>query len=237
MERIKREGCPRERVILLFFKRLSLYLPGRSGNSSSRTYNLMPMRLSVLLSAVLLYALPLSASGQETAKYIPDHRLDIRAGWGAMPFVNVLLYGISSLNHLSDDKSEDKSKRDSGIATGDLSLDIAFRVNRRMSAGVDMSWQGYSSSKGGETASHTMNVFSIMPQVTVNYLSGEKFTLYGKAEAGAALYAYDCSGTSVHFAFQLAPIGVTFGRRFYGFAELSAGLLYQGGKVGVGFRF
>ncbi len=203
----------------------------------TRTLILMPMRLFILLSAALLCASPLSASGQESAKYIPDHRFDVRAGWGVMPFVNVILYGIASLNHLSDEESKDKSNQDSGIATGDLSLDFSYKVNRWMSAGVDISWQGYSSSKGGEMKSHTMNVIAVMPQLTMNYLTREKVTLYGKAEAGAAVYSYDCSGTSVRFAFQLAPIGVTFGHKFYGFAELSAGLLYQGGKVGIGYRF
>ncbi len=203
----------------------------------TRTHILMPMRLFVLLSAALLCALPLSASGQEASKYVPDYSLDIRAGWGTVPFVNILLYGIASLNHLSDEESKDKSNQDSGIATGDLSLDIAYKVNRWMSAGVDVSWQGYSSSKGGEMKAHTLHVVSVMPQLTMNYLTRENVTLYGKAEAGAAIYTFDCTGTELQFAFQIAPIGVTFGHRFYGFAELSAGLLYQGGKVGVGYRF
>jgi len=38
-------------------------------------------------------------------------------------------------------------------------------------------------------------------------------------------------------AYQLVPIGVTFGKRFYGFAEAGYGFQYQGGRAGIGWKF
>ena len=36
---------------------------------------------------------------------------------------------------------------------------------------------------------------------------------------------------------QIIPIGITFGRKVYGFAEYGAGFTYLGGSVGIGYRF
>ncbi len=185
---------------------------------------------------MLLCTSLLSANGQTSSGYTPDYRLEVRAGWGAVPFVNAILYGITSLSHISGEA--DDSQKDSGIATGDLSLEVSCKLKRWLSVGVDLSWQGFNSRLGGETAGHSLDLVAIMPNVTMNYLTGEKCTLYAKAEVGAAYYKYDCTdNNSLQFAFQISPIGVTFGHRFYGFAELSAGLLYQGGKIGAGYRF
>ncbi len=194
------------------------------------------MRRLSLICAALLCASLLSANGQtSSSKYVPDYRWEVRAGWGIVPFVNGILYGIASLSHINDE-AEDK-QQDDGIATGDLSIDISRKLNRWLAVGVDLGYQGFTSSLGGEMASHSLDVVAIMPNVTMNYLTREKWTLYGKVEAGAALYKFDCSDPQLQFVFQASPIGVTFGHKFYGFAELSAGMLYQGGKLGVGYRF
>ena len=36
---------------------------------------------------------------------------------------------------------------------------------------------------------------------------------------------------------QLNPIGVEFGRRFFGMAEMGVGVNYFGGRLGIGYRF
>ena len=195
------------------------------------------MRRLFLISAALLCASLLSANGQTSSKYVPDYRWEARAGWGLVPYVNVILYGITSLSHVSEDKKDNEHK-DEGVATGDISLEASYKLNRWLSVGADLSWQGFNSKLGGETASHSLDIITVMPNVTANYLTRKNCTLYAKAEIGAAYYNYDCTdNNNLIFAFQVSPIGVTFGHKFYGFAELSAGLLYQGGKLGVGYRF
>ena len=37
--------------------------------------------------------------------------------------------------------------------------------------------------------------------------------------------------------FQVAPVGITAGRRLYWFAECGIGMVYVGGKTGIGIRF
>ena len=80
-------------------------------------------------------------------------------------------------------------------------------------------------------------MYAVMPNVTMNYLTRENVTIYGKLEAGIGVINFECSDPSLFFAAQASPIGVTFGHSVYGFAELSVGTLYQGGKIGFGFRF
>lgn len=175
---------------------------------------------------------PLSA--QTTVKYVPDYSWEIRAGWGYAPVAGALIYALTAIGHITPDETE--VKNDKGIATGDLSIDIARKLNRWFAAGADLSWSRLSGT-GDDGLKHIMDMYAIMPNVTMNYLTRENVTLYGKLEAGIGVINFECSDPSLFFAAQASPIGVTFGHSVYGFAELSVGTLYQGGKIGFGFRF
>ena len=45
------------------------------------------------------------------------------------------------------------------------------------------------------------------------------------------------AGFRVPTLFQVAPVGITAGRRLYWFAECGIGMVYVGGKTGIGIRF
>lgn len=192
------------------------------------------MKLRLAATALAICTAFLSASGQTTGKYIPDYTWEVRTGWGYAPISGLVLYAVSLLNHTSDDGSAEAGE--SGIATGDLSIDVAHKLNRWLAIGTDISWSRFSGN-GNDGRRHIMDMYAVMPQVTMNYLTKENLTLYGKVEAGIGFIVFDCIGPSPFFAAQASPIGVSFGHKFYGFAELSAGTLYQGGKIGLGFRF
>lgn len=192
------------------------------------------MLRKIILCATALCAVAMSSSGQTTEKYNPDYSWEVRAGWGYAPISGLVLYAFGALNHITSDETEGGS--DSGIATGDLSLDIARKLNRWLAVGADLSWSRFSGN-GDDGRDHIMDMYAVMPQITMNYLTKENLTLYGKVEAGIGVVNFDCTEPSLFFAAQASPIGVTFGHKFYGFAELSAGTLYQGGKIGFGFRF
>lgn len=165
--------------------------------------------------------------------YEPDYKWEVRAGWGLLPWPNMLIFTASSLSHLGEDSEGDKDP----VVLGDISIDAERKLNRWLAVGLDFSYDRMSSRSSSPSKDHIMDVLALMPCATANYLTRENVTLYGKVEAGAALVLTDCDSPDVLFAVQAAPIGVTFGHKFYGFAELSAGTLYIGGKLGVGFRF
>lgn len=174
-----------------------------------------------------------NVNAEMKTRYEPDYKWEVRAGWGIVPFPNLLIFAASSLNHLAEGSDEDKD----GIALGDISIDAERKLNRWLAVGLDLSWDRMTSRSSSPSKDHVMDVVALMPCATANYLTRENFTLYGKLEAGASLLLTDCNSPDVLFAVQAAPIGVTFGHKFYGFAEASAGTLYIGGKFGVGFRF
>ena len=62
-----------------------------------------------------------------------------------------------------------------------------------------------------------------------NWINRTGFSLYSEIAGGL--------GVMIFPAYQLVPIGVTFGKRFYGFAEAGYGFQYQGGRAGIGWKF
>lgn len=93
--------------------------------------------------------------------------------------------------------------------------------------------------------------FYLLPRAKFMYLNHRTVRLYASFGAGAVFYngfdklSYryeDSSG--VHFVdhslracAQITPIGVEFGRKLFGFAELGAGSLYVGMQAGIGYKF
>lgn len=65
-----------------------------------------------------------------------------------------------------------------------------------------------------------------------NYFNKPMVRIYSSIGLGLLV---DNSGLAPHL--QVVPIGVTFGKRVYGFAEVGLGSLYMGGNIGVGYKF
>lgn len=93
--------------------------------------------------------------------------------------------------------------------------------------------------------------FYMLPRAKFMYMNRRKVRLYGSFGVGAVLYdgfdkltySYE-DGSGVHFVdnsfracAQLTPIGVEFGRKLFGFAELGTGSLYIGMQAGIGYKF
>ena len=60
--------------------------------------------------------------------------------------------------------------------------------------------------------------------------------MYGSAGLGIMAGFFD-DEAYIYPTFQLVPLGLTFGRKVYGFAEFGLGTLYIGANIGAGFRF
>lgn len=79
---------------------------------------------------------------------------------------------------------------------------------------------------------------SLMPQVRFNWLSRKYCRLYSSIGMGLFIDASD-RREDVGFSgsFQMTPFGISFGHRFFGFAELGGGTLYSGVRAGIGYNF
>ena len=77
---------------------------------------------------------------------------------------------------------------------------------------------------------------TVMPQVRFNWINREALKLYSSAGLGLSIGSFD--GTAESWgSFQLGLLGIQVGRRFFVFGEAGCGMLYMGGKAGIGYRF
>ena len=77
---------------------------------------------------------------------------------------------------------------------------------------------------------------TVMPQVRFNWINRDVVKLYSSLGLGLTVGSFDDASESWG-SFQLGLLGVQVGRRFFVFGEAGCGMLYMGGKVGVGYRF
>ncbi len=221
----------------------------------------MKKLLSILL-AVLLTA-PL-AGAQEDPLKLERPKTDYTGHWeigtgiSSLNYINLMfIYLLTDLGHaLGSTPVEDGRENDIEWGfPGNLNIHPRYYVNRWLSVGANLSLE-YMSDKTyhsetnkdtGETTKiyrgmHSMGVIALMPSVRFNYMTHPACTLYGEAQAGMAAYFFDktCNADAdndLFFSFQVTPIGVTFGRKVFGFAEIGAGWQWIGGQLGIGYRF
>lgn len=77
---------------------------------------------------------------------------------------------------------------------------------------------------------------NLMLTLYANWITREKIKIYsgiGYGTMGGYVYA---DGRPAH-GFQITPIGVSFGKRLFGFAELGTGWMFFPARAGIGYRF
>jgi hypothetical protein len=126
-----------------------------------------------------------------------------------------------------------------------LSLNYRYALAERISIGVNLSatraWgKGYNVVSGTDAAKKEITAFYLMPQFRYDYLVSRNWHLFGHVDLGAGYWSgkEDVEKISkVLFAGELVPIGATFGRRFFGGAELVVGTVTYGFRGSIGYRF
>ena len=78
---------------------------------------------------------------------------------------------------------------------------------------------------------------NVMVSIRYNYVQKETWMLYSGAGFGCAISLVENESNRIIPGFQIIPIGVSFGRRLYGFLNLGLGLEYNGFSAGLGYRF
>lgn len=127
-------------------------------------------------------------------------------------------------------------------------LGYRYHVTPRFNVGLDLGYMqfkaDYELKKEGDVQEGTRktNFVLILPSAEYAYMSKRKVRLYGNASAGVTTLSgtssvgaaanNDKDYSSTVFAFQINPIGVRYGERFGGFAELGFGFK---GFLSLGF--
>ena len=187
-----------------------------------------------LLPALLLSSSELSA--QEFTK-------EITIGWAGNTYGdldNILPYndGMSMGNPLEYMFSDYDGPT---YITGNIIAEINFIKKKRWTFSLALAANGlWKDTYDNFTEQKTgrINGFSatVMPQVRFNWINRDVLKLYSSAGLGLTVGSFDDESESWG-SFQLGLLGVQVGRRFFVYGEAGCGMLYMGGKAGVGFRF
>ena len=199
-----------------------------------------------LLTAVILMALSAPAfaqmaPGPVAAPSADDARWTVKASAGYFPTVPVLvdLFGAIFVGIAVEANSSANEKLDISIPPY-CTIEGLYHFNDRWALGGSAGYLGtvWKVVDKDTEAVHSKTYLTFIP-LTVegryNYVSNPAFKFYGSIEAGA-LFA-DGDGFDVIPDFQINPIGLEFGRRFFGSIEFGAGVNYVGTRFGLGFRF
>lgn len=78
---------------------------------------------------------------------------------------------------------------------------------------------------------------SLVATFRFTYLNRRYVQLYSGVSAGAFVIGASTGEVSGMVHIQGIPIGVSVGRKVFGFAEVGIGTMYMGGNIGLGYRF
>ena len=196
-------------------------------------------KLSFLL-VLLLIAAPLCDAQKAPISEPIDYKVGTRVGVAPLPLIPTVGLMFSAFFRSFELEEDEHLAYNYSPWT---SLEAQYFFNKRVSLGVDIGFytSDYAIKKDGTEEivrkGKYMTLISVLPEFRFNYLPREKFCLYGTAAVGVMLLGGDNIIESTAFNFQLNPIGIEFGKRLYGFAELGAGLCFLGVRGGLGIRF
>jgi len=196
-----------------------------------------------LITIVLLAALSLPVFAQVTET--SEQKWTVRGSAAYFPtvptltsFLGAIFVGIAvSLN--KDENGNPTEKLDINIPPA-FQIDALYSFNDRWSAGLSTGytgcvWKVVDINTGATNSTTFMSFIPICAEGRLNYLNKPAVKLYGSLEAGVMLSVG--GGVQVVPDVQLNPIGVEFGKKFFGMVELGVGMNYTGGRIGIGYRF
>lgn len=200
----------------------------------------------ILTFVLMLFTCVTSIYGQDKERVHEPvtFKYEVRAGWGGFPFVDRSIMVTDNSGIVPPDGSLSSLYRDYNgdtYMTGVFSAEFSFNFRKWFSLALGVDCDGiytrrYSADTGHKTGTDRRAVLTFLPQARFSYLNREYVKLYSSIGLG---YSFGTSyGDSVLFpSVQLTPIGVTAGKKVFGFFEIGVGTLYIGCMAGAGFRF
>lgn len=199
------------------------------------------------------YALGLSTvSFAQKSRFVPEH--DFRLGIGAYPgFADAFeldrdydYWARTSPSEMYDDRLTYMGEE---RVTGSITASYSFRFTKLLSLGASFSYAGqsrnhYNLSDDTKAASTRLDRFMLTPMVRLSWMNRSNVRLYSQAGLGLGyvlqhddrLPSSSLSRSTAFVSMQMTFIGLSVGRKFFGFTELGCGT--QGVLIaGIGYRF
>ncbi len=198
------------------------------------------MKRTVFILTMLML-LPTFMSAQQ--KEEPLYRHEWRFGLSGIPAIDMLIHSRFH-DHEPYDVDIDHAyesyggpRRMLGLLSAEYSINRSKKFTFAIGGYVNCVWNRVNDYSGRKTGMDMGLSLHIIPTARYKYVSKTAFSAYGSLGLGA-MVGVDEDGDFFGFpTFQFIPIGITFGNKVYGFAELGAGFTYIGGSAGIGYRF
>ncbi len=170
-------------------------------------------------------------------------RYEVRLGWGGYPLWDAVVY----MAYMSEPSCQTTMETVYGgysgpvYVTGVISAEFSLILKKWFTLAFGLNFDAFYSSDF-DSITHRRTgvergaVVTLMPQARFTYFSRPMVKIYSSVGVGIAGGGF--RGDSYLLpAVQLVPIGVTFGKDFFGFVEGGIGSLYVGCMAGIGYRF
>lgn len=203
--------------------------------------------MKILLTALLVLT-AYCAYGQEIrenpalGQQRPDPKHEFRFSAGAYP---ILIDDLDSWNYPCDTGTgfeATKYRQGSTYTTGAFTASYSYRC-KKWNFGLSVSYTHeyyrlYSNLDGSALKRYSANFISLIPTARYTWFQRRSVRLYSAAGLGVTFFTGDKNAYTQSSAvgIQLTYVGISAGKRFFGFAELGTGAhgVLTGG---VGYRF
>ena len=192
-----------------------------------------------LITIVLLSVLAVPVFAQDY-DFEPEQKWTVKANAGYFPTVpTIILPFVAIAMGLATANKDNNEKAEISLPPY-TSVEGLYSINSKWSVGLSAGYFGnvyrIVDLDDNHEVSRTDLVFiPVAIEGRLNYLNRPKVKLYGSLEAGIVISPD--ADTDLIPDVQLNPIGVEFGRRFFGSLELGIGMNYTGVRGGIGYRF
>lgn len=192
----------------------------------------------IILILALFAPLCLAAQKKET----PEYRHDWRFGFAGYPLIDQLFFGYGhepSYNPIDTDHVYGDYHGDCkmvGLFSAEYSINYTKHFTFALSGYLNTVWTPMYDYKDKYSSMNLGLSLHLIPTARYVYYSGPAFSIYSSIGVGLIVGA-EKKELFAFPTFQLTPLGVTFGRKVFGFAEWSGGVSFFGGRAGIGYKF
>ncbi len=189
---------------------------------------------------------PRSSDSVANTRNIPTHKYELRFSWNGFPVIDNFLSDPSFETNVGSDPNVglDRMYRSRFLGkytTAIISSELLINFNKKFSLGVSLGcnsfWDVYYDPIYNSSYKKTSLIFNIMAIAYGNWYQNEIFRVYSGAGLGFHL-GFNLYSNIVFFpTLELIPVGLTVGKRLYGLIELSSGISWAGGRIGIGYKF
>lgn len=193
--------------------------------------------------------------GKDKGAGIYDY--EIRIGWGGYPLADgrfffdsfPLFMKYNDMNYYIPSSMKDiyRDYRGPAYMTGLISAEIDINFKRWFALTVGLGFNGifqnvYDPMTGRRAGQNSGISVSILPEARFNWLNRDMVRMYSAIGLGLTLGSmterdFGYTDLMLYPVVQVTPVGISVGRRVYGFAEAGIGTQFLGGMAGVGVRF